>query len=41
MVLEDPGDVLNQAVGRIFENIDPVQYHLFIASKLKVKLEDK
>lgn len=38
-VLEDPQDVLKQAVGRIFENIDPVQYHLSIASQLKVRLE--
>ncbi len=40
MVLDDPQDVLKQAVCRIFENIDPVQYHLSIASKLKVRLVD-
>jgi hypothetical protein len=39
-VLQDPQDVLKQAVGRIFENIDPVQYHLSIASELEVRLEE-
>lgn len=37
-VLNDPQVVLKRAVGRIFENIDPVQYHLSIASQLKVEL---
>jgi hypothetical protein len=37
-VLNDPQIVLKQAVGRIFENIDSRQYHLSIASKLKVRL---
>jgi hypothetical protein len=36
--LDDPPIVLKQAVGRIFENIDARQYHLSIASKLKVRL---
>jgi hypothetical protein len=39
-VLRDPQDVLKQAVGRIFENIDPVEYHLSIASQLVVRLEE-
>lgn len=38
--LEHPLDVLKQAVGRIFENIEPVQYHQCIASKLRVRLDD-
>jgi hypothetical protein len=37
--LENPQDVLKQAVGRIFENIDERQYHFSIASKLKVRVE--
>jgi hypothetical protein len=37
-VLDDPQLVLKQAVGRIFENIDPRQYHLSIAPKLRVRL---
>jgi hypothetical protein len=37
--LDDPQDVLKQAVGRIFENIDSRQYHLSIARKLKVRLD--
>ena len=37
--LDDPADVLKQAVGRIFENIDELQYHRSIASLLKVRLE--
>jgi hypothetical protein len=36
--LENPGDVLKQAVGRIFENIDERQYHQSIARNLKVEL---
>jgi hypothetical protein len=36
-VLQDP-DILKQAVGRIFENIDARQYHLSIASQLKVRV---
>jgi len=31
--------VLKQAVGRIFENIDPRQCHLSIARKLKVRID--
>jgi hypothetical protein len=38
ITLEDPTYVLKQAVGRIFENVDSRQYHLSIASKLKVRL---
>jgi hypothetical protein len=38
--LQDPQDVLKQAVGRIFENIDSVQYHLSIADQLLVRLEE-
>lgn len=38
-VLQNTQDVLKQAVGRIFENIDEQQYHLSIASQLKVRLE--
>jgi hypothetical protein len=37
--LKHPFDVLKQAVGRIFENIDPVRYHQSIASKLQVRTE--
>ena len=37
--LENPEDVLKEAVGRIFENIDARQYHLSIASKLKVRFK--
>jgi hypothetical protein len=36
--LEDPQQVLKEAVGRIFENIDELQYHQSIARKLKVEL---
>lgn len=36
--LSDPQDVLKQAVGRIFENIDERQYHQSIAGQLKVEL---
>jgi hypothetical protein len=36
--LEDPQQVLKQAVGRIFENIDELQYHQGIARKLKAEL---
>jgi hypothetical protein len=36
--LDDPQDVLREAVGRIFENIDERQYHQSIARKLKVEL---
>jgi hypothetical protein len=38
-ILDDPQIVLKQAVGRIFENIDACQYHLSIASKLKVRFK--
>jgi hypothetical protein len=38
-VLQNTQDVLKQAVGRIFENIDSEQYHRSIASLLKVRLE--
>jgi hypothetical protein len=38
-VLQNTQDVLKQAVGRIFENIDAQQYHLSIASQLKVGLD--
>jgi hypothetical protein len=38
-ILDDPQIVLKQAVGRIFENIDAGQYHLSIASKLKVRFK--
>jgi hypothetical protein len=38
-VLQNTQDVLKQAVGRIFENIDMQQYHLSITSHLKVRLE--
>jgi hypothetical protein len=38
--LDDPEYVLKSAVGRIFENIDFRQYHLSIAAKLKVRLQD-
>jgi len=37
-VLHDPSDILKQAVGTIFENIDAWRYHLSIASLLKVRL---
>lgn len=37
--LENVQDVLKQAVGRIFENIDEHHYHLSIASKIAVRLE--
>ena len=37
--IEDPQDVLKEAVGRIFENIDSVQYHLSIARLLEVVLK--
>ena len=36
--LEDPQQVLKKAVGRIFENIDELQYHQSIARNLKVEL---
>ena len=38
-VLQNTQDVLKQAVGRIFENIDEQQYHRSIASQLKVRLD--
>jgi hypothetical protein len=38
-VLDDPQIILKQAVGRIFENIDELQYHMAIARALKVVLE--
>lgn len=38
--LENPQEVLKEAVGRIFENIDERQYHQSIARKLKVRLQD-
>jgi ABC-type uncharacterized transport system substrate-binding protein len=37
--IENPEDILKQAVGRVFENIDEEQYHRSIASQLKVRLE--
>jgi hypothetical protein len=37
--IEHPKDVLKQAVGRVFENIDSVQYHLSIARLLEVVLK--
>ena len=37
--IENPEDILKQAVGRVFENIDELQYHLSTASKLTVRLE--
>jgi hypothetical protein len=40
--LDDPptfGYILNQAVGRIFENLDFNLYHLSIARNLRVRLE--
>jgi hypothetical protein len=36
--LEDPQQALKQAAGRIFENIDELEYHQSIARKLKVEL---
>ena len=38
-VLDDPQIVLKQAVGRIFENIDELQYHMAIARVLEVVLK--
>jgi hypothetical protein len=38
-VLNDAQTVLKQAVGRVFENIDSVQYHLSIAILLEVVLK--
>jgi hypothetical protein len=38
-VLNDPQIVLKQAVGRIFENIDELQYHMAIARALEVVLK--
>jgi hypothetical protein len=37
--LDDSYTIVKLAVGRIFENIDFEQYHLSIASKLKVRVE--
>ena len=36
--LQNAQDVLKQAVGRLFENIDERQYHQSIASQLRVRL---
>jgi hypothetical protein len=36
--LDDSYTIVKLAVGRIFENIDCEQYHLSIASKLKVRV---
>lgn len=38
--LDDSYTIVKLAIGRIFENIDPEQYHLSIASKLKVRIEN-
>ena len=38
-VLQDAQIVLKQAVGRIFENIDPIEYHMSIAKALEVVLK--
>ena len=38
-VLDDAQIILKQAVGRIFENIDPIEYHMFIARALEVVLK--
>lgn len=38
--IENLQDVLKQAVGRLFENIDERQYHQSIARNLKVRLQD-
>lgn len=38
--LSDSYSIVKLAVGRIFENIDPEQYHLSIASRLKVRVEN-
>jgi hypothetical protein len=37
--LDDSYTIVKLAVGRIFENIDSEQYHLSIASKLKVRID--
>ena len=38
-VLDDPQSILKQAVGRLFENIDELQYHMAIARALEVVLK--
>jgi hypothetical protein len=38
-VLNDSQSILKQAVGRIFENIDELQYHMAIARALEVVLK--
>jgi hypothetical protein len=38
-VLDNPQIVLKQAVGRIFENVDELQYHMAIARALEVILK--
>lgn len=37
--LDDSYTIVKLAVGRIFENIDSEQYHLSIASKLRVRID--
>ncbi len=38
--LDDSYTVVKLAVGRIFENIDSDQYHMSIASKLRVRVDE-
>jgi hypothetical protein len=38
-ILDDPQIILKQAVGRIFENIDELQYHMAISRALEVVLK--
>jgi hypothetical protein len=38
-ILDDAQIVLKQAVGRIFENTDPIEYHMSIAKALEVDLQ--